>query len=333
MYRAINVSNSSDIERFCSLDGLGSIDPSTLASHQPDESLLLIEETGQRAARCSLWWSNPPPLGGHRPGLIGHYAAQDDALAGPILNTACQHLASHGCTIAIGPMDGNTWRRYRLLTERGREPLFFLEPDNPDDWPAHFTANGFSPLAHYYSALNTNLEVEDPRIGQIEQRISERGIRLRPLNLQSFESELRAIFAVSLASFAENFLYTPISEEEFVAQYRGIEPYIRPELVLIAEQEGVVAGFVFAIPDLLQARRGQPVNTMIIKTLAVHPALGGGGLGSLLTARCQEAARRLGYSRSIHALMHESNKSRKISSHTATTIRRYALFARDLAKT
>ena len=36
---------------------------------------------------------------------------------------------------AVGPLDGSTWRRYRLVTERGVEPPFFMEPDNPDDWP------------------------------------------------------------------------------------------------------------------------------------------------------------------------------------------------------
>jgi len=29
-------------------------------------------------------------------------------------------------------MDGSTWHRYRLPTERGAEPTFFLEPDNPE---------------------------------------------------------------------------------------------------------------------------------------------------------------------------------------------------------
>ena len=61
-----------------------------------------------------------------------------------------------------------------------------------------------------------------------------------------------------------------------------------------------------------------------------HPECGGAGVGSLLMARCHEMARGLGYTRVIHALMHEDNKSRKISSHSARPIRRYTLFARPL---
>ena len=41
--------------------------------------------------------------------------------------------------MAVGPMDGSTWRRYRFITERGAEPAFFLETYNPDVWPLNFT--------------------------------------------------------------------------------------------------------------------------------------------------------------------------------------------------
>jgi predicted N-acetyltransferase YhbS len=157
------------------------------------------------------------------------------------------------------------------------------------------------------------------------------GIVLRSLSLDRFEEELRGIHEVSLASFAHNFLYTPISQEGFVNQYRDVKPYVQPDLVLVAERsDGQMVGYVFALPDLLQAQRGQAIDTVIIKTLAVHPALGGSGLGTLLTAHCQEAARQLGYARAIHALMHETNKSRKISSHTAKPMRRYTLYCRSL---
>jgi GNAT superfamily N-acetyltransferase len=229
-------------------------------------------------------------------------------------------------------MDGNTWQRYRLLTERGDEPTFFLEPDNPDDWPAHFTAAGFGPLTQYYSAANTDLDRVDPRTSAIAARWEARGLTFRHLDLARFDDELRRIHALSLEAFAGNFLYTPIDVDDFIGQYRGVRPYVRPELVLIAEHEGLPVGYLFALPDLLQVQRGQPVDTAIAKTMAVHPHLGGEGLGGLLMARTHETAHRLGYRRVIHALMHEGNASRRISSHTARLIRRYTLFARPLAR-
>jgi GNAT superfamily N-acetyltransferase len=318
-----------ELEEFCSLPGLSPLTPEVSARQRPDAQWLLRATDGTPAGRCSLWWSGAPSHAGQCLGYIGHYAARDAKAAAELLHYACEQLAPHA-GLAVAPMDGNTWNRYRLLTERGTEPVFFLEPDNPDDWPSHFTENGFTPLANYFSALNEDLNQPDQRTCELMRRHTEQGIRLRPVNLERFEDELRALCPLALSSFQQNFLYTPISPEDFLAQYLPIRPYLRPELVLIAEMEKQPIGFMLALPDLLQAKRGQTVDTVILKTLAVHPAHMGAGLGTLLLAHCQDEAARLGYRRAIHALMHETNNSRRISSHTARPIRRYTLFARSL---
>ena len=63
----------------------------------------------------------------------------------------------------------------------------------------------------------------------------------------------------------------------------------------------------------------EPTHGVIVKTLAVHPDHGGAGLGGLLVARCQEAAAKLGYTRAVHALMHEANQSRRCPSSNTTS--------------
>jgi GNAT superfamily N-acetyltransferase len=327
MHHPALLNAETDHDRFCRAAGLPPLSQETLARQRPD-ALLLADGAG----RCALWWRDPPPLPDQRLGLIGHYSATDAGAAAVLLRTACETLAAQGCTLAVGPMDGNTWQRYRLVTVRGEEPPFFLEPDNPDDWPAHFIDNGFTVLASYASALNTDLGREDPRTAEFARRVADHGVILRPLRLDHFEEELRAIHALSLTAFRNNFLYTPITLDDFLAQYSPIRQHVRPELVLLAEQGGALLGYIFAIPDLLKAKQGLPLDTVILKTVAVHPDHGGLGLGGLLVARCQEAARRLGFRRTIHALIHETNRSGRISSHTAAVFRRYALFARPLTR-
>jgi L-amino acid N-acyltransferase YncA len=285
---------------------------------------------GTVAAQCSLWWTDAPKLPGHTVGVIGHYAAEDAAASGRLLDHACDELGARGCTTAIGPMDGTTWRRYRLLTDRGGEPPFFLEPDNPDEWPDYFLAAGFQPFARYFSALCDDLARTDPRMARVEARMERAGVRIRRLEPARFEAELAAIHALSLVSFQDNLLYSSISLSAFVEQYRPLAAILRPEMVLLAEKEGALAGFVFALPDLLQARRGQPVDTAIVKTAAVLPGREFAGLGGLLVARAHVAAAALGYRRAIHALMHESNESRSLSAHYGRPFRGYTLYARPL---
>jgi GNAT superfamily N-acetyltransferase len=99
---------------------------------------------------------------------------------------------------------------------------------------------------------------------------------------------------------------------------------------LAETSEGRLVGVAFLVPDHRQAARGEAVNTVVVKTLAVHPDVAGQGLGGWLLAEAQWEARQQGYIQGIHALMHETNRSRKISRHYGTLLRRYTLFGREL---
>jgi len=309
--------------------GVSMIPAADRHAHAPDRSLLLLEQDAL-VARCSCWWTGTPIHDERPAGVIGHYAATDAASGQALLHHACALLSSHGAATAVGPMDGSTWRRYRFVIERGNEPPFFLEPDNPDDWPSHWTTAGFTPVAFYTSALNADLAVEDPRTTAALERLRESGIAIRTFDPARTAEELQRIFALSLAAFSRNFLYTPIGEEEFLAQYQAVLPHVSPETVLLAERGDRLAGFMFALPDLLERRRGGSVETIILKTIAVHPSVAGVGLGGVLMDLVQRKARALGFRRAIHALIHESNVSGRISARTAQTMRRYALFAKPL---
>jgi GNAT superfamily N-acetyltransferase len=309
--------------------GVSLVPAADRALHAPDRTLLLLDG-GSLVGRCSCWWSATPAAPGGRAGLIGHYAAADETSGTNLLSRACGLLAANGCEVAVGPMDGNTWRRYRFVVDRGPEPPFFLEPDNPDEWPRHWEAAGFAPLAHYTSAINDDLARDDPRAGAVEARLADAGVRIRTLDLSRIDDELRRLFSLSLAAFGRNFLYSPIDEREFVVQYSALLPCLRPELVLLAERKQALVAFMLALPDMLQARRPGGIDTVILKTIAVDPSMTGMGLGSALMDRVQRAAREAGFRRAIHALMHEANPSRRISRRSAREFRRYALFARRL---
>ena len=320
-----------DMARFCAVADGAPLDQASLAASDADEHWLLADAAGE-LARCSLWIRATPAYEGERVGLIGHYAATD-ALAAPLLQHACDQLRAAGCTRAIGPMDGSSYHRYRLVTESGEEPPFFLEPTNPPGWPAHFVAAGFEPLAHYYSALQEDITASDPRVPEIERQIRAAGVRVRPLDLSNFESELRRVYPVVAASFAHSLLASPISEAAFVAQYRPLAPLLAPELAQLAEDEGDgrVVGFLLVLPDWLQAQRGVLIDTAIVKTIAVLPEYSQRGLGILLGERAQAAGRELGYTRAIHALMHEGAVSRRLSAtYHGRIIRRYTLYIKAL---
>jgi hypothetical protein len=328
----IPIASSADLEAVPGTERLPFGRPGDLERHRPDAHWALVGDDGTASAQASVWWNGTPTLpqghrlAGRRIGVIGHYAAASDTAGSALLEHLCGELSAHGCTIAIGPMDGTTWRRYRFVTDRGAEPPFFLEPDNPPEYPGQWATAGFEPLVGYSSAATTDLLREDPRLPHVRERLAAEGVTLRPVDPARFDDDLRRIFALSLVSFSSNFLYTPISEEEFLGMYRAVQPYVRPELTGLAEHAGRAVGFLFAVPDWTQ----KTPDTVVIKTIAAQPGRMYAGLGALIAEDCQKTAAALGYRRAIHALMYDGNESRNISSHYGEPIRRYTLFAREL---
>lgn len=301
-----------------------------LTLHRPDAHWLAISGNRQVVGRCSLWWEVTATHNDHRLGYIGHYAAADDQVAQKLLNLACAELSQHGCTLAVGPLDGTTWRRYRFITWRGKAPPFFLEPDNLDAWPRQFEMNGFSILADYISTLNTDLNYQDPHAQEIAWRMEDQGVCIRCIDPDRLDQELDGIFDLSIESFRKNFLYSPIEREEFMTMYGGIKPFLRRELTLVAEKLGRTVGFMFALPDTLQAKRGRSIDQVILKTIAIRPDRALAGLGRLLFQTALSNARKLGYRRAVHALMHAANRSTNLGQGSTVVIRRYALFSKEL---
>lgn len=288
------------------------------------------------AARCSWWLDSAPPLTGERPGILGHFAATSPDAARAVLHQACSELAIRGATVALGPMDGNTWRRYRWVTDSSPdEAPFLMEPANPAAYPAWWADAGFAPFASYQSALITALDTRDPRLDRVRERLARDGITIRTLsttdNSARFEAELRALHAVSLVSFAHNLLYTPLSADDFVAQYLPYREKIRPEFVFIAEHAGRCIGYMFSLPDYLRPARGLPLDTLILKTAAILPGRTYAGLGALLAEMTHHAARSAGFTRVIHALALDDNPVTNITARHGSVMRRYTLFSRRLA--
>jgi GNAT superfamily N-acetyltransferase len=204
-------------------------------------------------------------------------------------------------------------------------PAFLGEPVFS---PAPFLTAGYKPIAHYASSLADNAaQIENGR--KDGERLSTQGFRLVGIDaVGGFRGALPHFHEITSASFREAHSYSPSSWELFESIYAPLESRIDPRLVRLAlSPEGKVAGYCFAIPDLLNPGLGQ----FIVKTLAVHPTWRCHRLGSWLVGAAHQEAEAAGYrSGGIHALMWAGSHSRAISSHGGTIFRRYALYEKEL---
>ena len=305
----------------CDLPGEPKFEP---MRNNPPDKILVVENS-----HCSLWWKNTPST--EKPnGLIGHFHPDSAQAAATLLKAAEDFLKKQGCLEIIGPMDGNTWKPYRLVSWSDNSAPFFMEPQNPTEWPEYWQDAGFTPYHEYISSVTEKLQLSDPRLPRTRERLKENGISWRCIQRSSFEADLRQVFKLSLEAFSQNILYTPISKEAFLQQYLPYADKVDTDFMLIAEDKTrECCGFVFAIPDYQQLQRGEQLSRLIVKTLAVSAKRRSAGLGSVLVEAVQKKALEKGFTHAIHALMYSQNNSANIGKYSRV-MRRYTLYKKNL---
>ncbi len=288
-------------------------------------------DNGKLIAVCALWIRNAPQFKAYKTGLIGDFFAENTDAGEALLLHVLMRLKELGCDYAIGPMNGDTWHSYRLVTEQGECPPFFMEYYTPKEWPGIFSKTGFEVIASYSSASAANADYEDRSAKKFMAKKHELGLVIRPFCIDQSVAELTAVHELSLQSFANNFLYSGISCPDFLTLYEKIVPYVDPDFFLLAEHQGKLVGFIFAVPNFLQKQQGMNIDSLIIKTVAKVPGRSYAGLGNYLVYEMHKRAAARGFKQIIHALMYDSNVSRSISGKSAQTMRRYALYGKELA--
>jgi len=278
-------------------------------------------------------------------GMISFFEAlawYDDAVA-ELFQQAIAWLRQAGAGAIVGPMDGDTWHRYRLNVGPFDDPPFLLEPYNPPYYEPLWRAGGFVPLERYYSKrvepAAVMAHLEEKRRAALAA-----GYRLRPLDPKRFREELRIIYELSRRLFARNFLYTEISEQEFYTLYAGARGLIDPELIGFAQApSGEDVGFLFAYPDRFTAvaamkgergllaklrflrHRGE-ADTVDFKTLGVLPEHRRAGVAAALFHEGHRQAMEKGYLFANHCLFREGNPSGELDGGAGRLLRTYVLY-------
>lgn len=271
-------------------------------------------ETITTAGASLAIYRDGPSLDGARTAALGDFACDTPEAGARLIREAMALLKAEGFGAVLGPMDGSTWAKHRLVIESNGRPPFLMEPSNPARHVDAFEQSGLKIVSRYVSAVRTADVLPSTSAPPA-------GVRLRDFDPARAEEELTRIHSLSLEAFASNHFYQPVALEAFLASYRPVLKAIDPELVLIAEGEtGELKAFLFAIPDLAE---GPKPKAVILKTYASRVK----GGGSMLANAFHERAKKRGFSEVIHALMHETNLSATHSGNAGGTVfRHYALW-------
>lgn len=297
----------------------------SLCADSPDFHVVAVENN-LPAACCSVWHSETV---GENLAAIGFFRANGEKAARAVLEKAEELLKAEKVLAILAPLNKNTWKSYRFVTKTDGRPPFLLEPQNPPEYPEFLRSCGFAEHEEYYSALEEPILLDEKKLSGTLSSLADKGIKIRRLEMESFEKELDIIYSLSLVCFKDNLYYTPLERESFAAQYTAYKKYIVPKLVFFAFDGEKPVGFLFTIPDYNRLSYGESADTLILKTIGVLPEYRGLGLGGALINLARKEGIRLGMKRAIHALMYSENISRKFNP-SAGIFRTYTLFRKEL---
>ncbi|MEP7209912.1 MAG: hypothetical protein ABI740_03665, partial [Alphaproteobacteria bacterium] len=191
-------------------------------------------------------WRDAPSLDGLRTAAIGAFACETVDQGAKAIRSAMAKLKAEGFEAVLGPMDGDTWGKHRLVIDSDGRAPFLMEPHNPTHYVGAFEGSGLKIVSRYLSA-------ERPADVAPSETPAPAGLKLRQFDPANAEAELTRIHALSLEAFASNHFYMPITVEKFIDSYRPVLKAIDPDLVFMAEDEaGNLKAFLFALPNFAE---------------------------------------------------------------------------------
>ena len=250
-------------------------------------------------------------LGFFANGQFGFFEAENNLESVKFLfNQVKTYAKSKGYDYLIGPINGSTWKKYRI-TLPSNNPPFLLDNYNKPYYAELLENCGFETIATYTSSICRNLNKDYSRLEKFSSIFEKKGIKIRKFNPENFEEDIRKIYNISLNSFVNNFLYTPIEFEDFYKMYEPAKSFLNPEWVLLAENmDDEAIAFIFGFDNLYNKNK----KSLVIKTLAQISDYKYRGIGSYLVEYLHQKAQLAGYDNIIHALMHKNNVSTNILS-------------------
>ncbi|QJX45552.1 hypothetical protein HMJ29_00790 [Hymenobacter taeanensis] len=254
-----------------------------------------------------------------------------------------------GCPALTGPLDFNTFQRYRLRV--GAAPSwghFDREPTNPVYYPELLKGMGFRAHLTFESRLIRPETV--PTVYADKQPLLDALAALPfdflPLNADTWPQHEAELFELVQAVFGANPAYRPVSEAQFRGLYNrtyaaGLCPYT--SVLLRDHASGQLAALSLCQPNYaplgLAANqpptfqrdypRLQAPTTLLAKTVGVHPSFRNRGLMNALGAYGMVHFREW-YQQVIFCLMRTDNFSLHFTDGLPAETAHYALYRKEL---
>ncbi len=222
---------------------------------------------------------------GRQEGFFGFFdVVNDEDVAAALIGAAEQWLRQQGMAKVIGPANFSTNETCGLLVENFERPPMVMMTYNAPYYATLLEGLGFSKhvdlLCYWLTSGDIPAAVVEAS-QHLEERLAERGIVVRKIDMRRFQEELDKFLPVYNASWAENTGFVPMTEAEVRQIAKDLRPIIDPDLVFFAEKDGQTIGVSLTVPNineiLIRLKRGRLFPFGIFRLLF--------GLRNIRTAR------------------------------------------------
>jgi len=188
-------------------------------------------------------------------GFFGMLDAEDDPRTfTALLETAEAWLREQGMRRVRGPFNLSINQEMGVLVEGFDTPPYFMMGHAKPYYAARIEQ------CRYRKAADALAYVIGPDYGsEAMQRLIEATagrLRARPLDLGRFDSEIATLRDIFNDAWAENWGFVPFTAAEFEDLGRSFRHLIEPDMIQIAEVDGVPAAFLAVLPNINEAIRG-----------------------------------------------------------------------------
>jgi GNAT superfamily N-acetyltransferase len=248
-----------------------------------------------------------------RTGFFGFFDCIDDmGVALALFRAACGELRTRGLDTIRGPYNPTVNDECGLLVEGFDRPPFVMMPYNPPYYLPLYEGLGLKKARDLYAYyLSTDIVLPE-RIRKICERVRRStGLTLRTVNLKRLDDELTVIHRLYNSTLDRNWGFVPITMDDLRFAAADLRAILNPELVMIAEKDGVPVGFSLcfpnvnetmgklrAVPRILRAplflwhwKTSHPKEVRLA-VLGVDPEFRGKGVAALFYAETQRRGRK-----------------------------------------
>jgi GNAT superfamily N-acetyltransferase len=278
-------------------------------------ALFMALEGGQVKARIAVFIPKTP-----EGNIIGRFGFLETINDYEVFNQLLRHSLNwfqhRGIQEVFGPFNPSLHHESGVLQDSFEERPFIMMPYNPPYYPEFYQRAGFEKAMDFCAYSIPKAEnILDTRLLKVTDKLMlDLQLSIRSANKKLPTREFDILHRLYNRSFEDHWGFAPVSKEEFSHLANDLMQIADPDLLLIAEKDGVPVGFVLCVPNFNEVLQEIPngklwpfgifkllwyrrrIKTVRVMTTGVLPEFRDLGIGLVLMRKLTENVISKGYS-------------------------------------